>query len=50
MKYKLVIKSGNKTWVKSRSKSKEHLETRAISITKKKPRWNVYVVRNDSYV
>jgi hypothetical protein len=47
MKYKLVVKSRDKTWVKARSKNKEHLEERAIAMSKKKPQWTVYVVRDE---
>jgi len=50
MKYKVVVKSGNKTFVKKRSKSKEHLEEYALSLSKKHPRWSVYVVREDTTV
>jgi len=50
MKYKLVIKSGDKVWVKARSKSKEHLEERALSMSKKKPHWTVYVCKEETRV
>ena len=50
MKYKLVVKSGNKVWVKAISKSKEHLENRAVSMSKKKPHWKIYVCNVETHV
>jgi len=50
MKYKMVVKAGDKVFVKARSKNKEHLEKRAIALTKKKPYITVYVVSEDTYV
>ena len=50
MKYKMVVKAGNKTFVKSRSKSKEHLEERALAYSKKKPYANVYVVKETTTI
>ena len=50
MKYKMVVKSGDKVYVKARSKSKEHLENRAIALSKKKPNLTVYVVSEDTRV
>ena len=50
MKYKMVVKAGDKVFVKARSKSKEHLENRAIALTKKKPYITVYVVSEDTRI
>ena len=50
MKYKMVVKAGNKTFVKSRSKSKEHLEARARAYSKKKPYATVYVVKETTTI
>jgi len=47
MKYKMVVKAGDKVFVKAKSKNKEHLEKRAIALTKKKPYMTVYVVSED---
>ena len=50
MKYKMVVKTGDKIFVKARSKNKEHLENRAIALTKKKPYMTVYVVSEDTRI
>jgi hypothetical protein len=50
MKYKMVVKAGDKTFVKARSKNKEHLEKRAIALTKKKPYMTAYIVENDTKI
>ena len=50
MKYKMVVKAGDKTYVKARSKNKEHLEEMAIALTKKKPYITAYVVKNDTNI
>ena len=50
MKYKMVVKAGDKIFVKARSKNKEHLENRAIALTKKKPYMTVYVVAEDTKI
>ena len=50
MKYKMVVKAGDKVFVKARSKNKEHLEKRAIALTKKKPYMTVYIVPEDTHV
>ena len=50
MKYKMVVKAGDKTFVKARSKNKEHLEKRAIALTKKKPYMTAYIVDNDTKI
>ena len=50
MKYKIVVKSGDKTFVKDRSKSKEHLMQKAEAISKKHPNWKVYVVLETTIV
>ena len=42
--YKIVIDDGYKKYVKDKSRSKDHLETKALSISKKHPRWKIYVV------
>ena len=44
MKYKIVVKMEDKTFVKERSKSKEHLLAKAEALSKKHPKWKVYVV------
>ena len=49
-KYKMVVKSGDKTFVKARSKNKDHLEDMAIALTKKKPYMTAYVVSEDTRV
>ena len=50
MKYKLVVKSNDKTWVEARNKSKDHLEKRGIALSRKKPRWTVYVCSEQTRV
>jgi hypothetical protein len=50
MKYKIVVKINDNTFVKDRSKSKEHLLTKAESLSKKHPKWKVYVVNEDTIV
>jgi len=50
MKYKMVVKAGDKMFVKKRSKSKEHLENMAIALTKKKPYMTVYVVSENTRI
>ena len=50
MKYKMVVKVGNKTFVKARSKSKKHLEERALAYSKKKPYATVYVVKETTII
>ena len=50
MKYKVVVKSGDKTFVKMKSKSKQHLEEYALGLSKKHPKWKVYVVGEDTVV
>jgi hypothetical protein len=42
--YKIIIDDGYKKYLKDKSRSKEHLETKALSISKKHPKWKVYVV------
>lgn len=44
MKYKMVVDSGFSVYVKDRSKSKDHLIKKAEALSKKHPRWKVYVV------
>jgi len=44
MKYKIVIKTEHKIFTKERSKSKEHLLIKAESLSKKHPKWKIYVV------
>lgn len=44
MRYKIVVKLGDKTFVKDTSKSKDHLIQKAESLSKKHPKWKVYVV------
>jgi hypothetical protein len=50
MKYKVVVKTKNETFVKKRSKNKEHLEDYALGLSKKHPRWTVYVVREETTI
>jgi hypothetical protein len=50
MKYKIVIKTNDKTFVKDRSKSKEHLLQKAESLSKKHPKWKVFVVGENTIV
>jgi len=45
--YKIVIKTRDKTWVKKRGKSKEHLENMAVALSLKKPNWIIYVVKEE---
>lgn len=47
MKYKLLVKTNDKTFIKAVSKNKEHLEKRAIALSKKHKYWKCYVVRFD---
>jgi hypothetical protein len=50
MKYKIVVKTGDKTFVKDVSKSKEHLLVKAESLSKKHPKWKVYVVSENTII
>jgi hypothetical protein len=50
MKYKMVVKAGDKIFVKKRSKSKEHLENMAIALSKNKPYMTVYVVSENTRI
>ena len=50
MKYKIVVKTGDKVFVKDRSKSKEHLLAKAESLSKKHPKWKVYVVAENTII
>jgi hypothetical protein len=50
MKYKIVVKIYDKTFVKDRSKSKEHLITKAEGLSKKHPKWKVYVVGENTII
>jgi hypothetical protein len=50
MKYKIVIKTNDKTFVKDRSKSKEHLLQKAESLSRKHPKWKVLVVGENTIV
>jgi len=50
MKYKIVVKTGDKTFVKEVSKSKEHLLVKAESLSKKHPKWKVYVVAENTII
>lgn len=50
MRYKVVVKDGKNTFVKKRSKSKDHLMGYAESLSKKHPRWKVYVVQEETTV
>lgn len=49
-KYKLVVKSRGKIFVKQRSKNKSFLEDEAIRLSKNKPEWTLYVVSEDTIV
>ena len=44
MRYKIVVKKDDKTFVKEKSKNKEYLLQKAEAISKKHPNWKVYVV------
>ena len=46
----MVVKAGNKTFVKSRCKSKEHLEERALAYSNKTPYATVYVVKETTTI
>ena len=48
--YKIVVKTRDKTFVKKRAKSKEHLEKLAVKLSIAHPNWIVYVVSNDYMV
>jgi hypothetical protein len=50
MKYKIVVKKGNKTFVKDRSKSKDHLLQKAEAMSKKYPKWTIYVVADTTII
>jgi hypothetical protein len=50
MRYKIVVKSGDKTFVKDRSKSKDHLLQKAEALSKKQPKWKIYVVNENTIV
>ena len=48
MKYKMIITDTKKTYVKSISKSKDHLLKWAMSLSKKHPKWKITIVKNES--
>jgi hypothetical protein len=48
MKYKIVVKDGQNTFLKGKSKSKDHLLKKAEALSKKHPRWRVFVVNEDT--
>ena len=50
MKYKVVVEMNGKKFIKKRSKSKDHLMQYAESLSKKHPRWKVFVVQEDTTV
>jgi hypothetical protein len=50
MKYKIVVKHGSRVWDNSISKSKEHLLQKAESLSKKNPKWRVFVVDENTIV
>lgn len=46
MKYKMTIDTGYRIYVKEKSKSKEHLEVKALSLSKKHPRWKITISKD----
>jgi len=50
MKYKIVVKTGDKIFVKDVSKSKDNLLIKAESLSKKHPKWKVYVVAENTII
>ena len=50
MKYKIVVKAGDKTFVKDKSRSKDHLLAKAESLSKKHPKWTIYVVAESTII
>ena len=49
-RYKLVVKSHGKIFVKKRSKNKSFLEEEAMRLSKNKPHWTLFVVSEDTIV
>lgn len=45
MKYKMVIDTGYNVYVKEKSKSREHLEEKALSLSKKHPKWKITILK-----
>jgi hypothetical protein len=50
MKYKIIVKTKDNTFVKDKSKSKDHLLQKAIAMSKKHPQWKIFVVNEDTIV
>ena len=50
MRYKIVVKTKDKTFVKARSKSKEHLLKKAEAMSRKHPNWRVFVVNEETMI
>ena len=50
MRYKIVVKDGFNTFVKKRSRSKNRLMKYAENLSKRHPRWKVYVVHEETTI
>jgi len=50
MKYKMVVKTPYNTYVKERSKSKDHLIQQAEVLSKKHPKWEIFVVAENTII
>ena len=50
MKYKIVVKTNYSTYVKKRSRNKEHLVEIALMMSKKHPTWKIFVVGEDTII
>lgn len=50
MKYKLVVKTKYKDYVKERSKSKKYLEDKAVQLSKNHPTWKIFILKEDAYI
>jgi len=48
MKYQMVIDTGYKVYVKEQSKSREHLEVKALSLSKKHPKWKITISKQSN--
>jgi len=50
MKYKMVVDTGYRIYVKERSKSKEHLVEKALGLSKKHPKWKISVAEEKTII
>jgi len=49
-KYKVVVKTGNKIFVRKRGSNKYNLESYALRLSKKYPKWRIYIANENTIV